>query len=193
MAGSGRDFLIAADAESSQSARCALNGRSSRRRAQRLDPLPPLASQRSGRSVRVFRSARLARPRRNNVAVVGDVVQEAVPQVGIGAVQIAVLTNGVRLDHQLGPGPPVEHLDGQGHRRTGRELHHADYQRRSPPADPLHAQTGSQTRAAEQDKRSVVAIEWPDVDARLHGTAELASALLQLARVDDFDAAPLSR
>ncbi len=42
-----------------------------------------------------------------------------------------------------------------------------------------------------QDKRSVVPIDLPDVDAWLHGTVEQAAALVQLAPVADFDAGPM--
>lgn len=42
----------------------------------------------------------------------------------------------------------------------------------------------------EQDKRSVVAIEFEDVDAWLHGTEEVAKALVRLSPVEFFEARP---
>ena len=41
-----------------------------------------------------------------------------------------------------------------------------------------------------QDKRSVVAIEFEDVDAWLHGTEEVARSLVRLSPVEIFDAGP---
>lgn len=45
----------------------------------------------------------------------------------------------------------------------------------------------------EQDKRSVVAIDLPDVDAWLHGTAEQGAMLVRLPPVEHFDAGPMPR
>lgn len=44
-----------------------------------------------------------------------------------------------------------------------------------------------------QDKRSVVPIEFEDVDAWLHGTPEHAQALVRLAPVEVFDAGSVGR
>lgn len=41
-----------------------------------------------------------------------------------------------------------------------------------------------------QDKRSVVPIEFEDVDVWLHGTVEQSKALVQLPPVDRIDARP---
>lgn len=43
-----------------------------------------------------------------------------------------------------------------------------------------------------QDKRSVVAIEFEDVDQWLHGTVDEARALVRLTPVEVFDAAPMA-
>jgi hypothetical protein len=42
----------------------------------------------------------------------------------------------------------------------------------------------------EQDKRSVVAIEFEDVDAWLHGTEEVARSLVRLSPIEIFEAGP---
>ena len=44
--------------------------------------------------------------------------------------------------------------------------------------------------ADKQDKRSVVPLELPDIDAWLHGTVEQAKQLLRLAPVEVFEMAP---
>ncbi len=45
----------------------------------------------------------------------------------------------------------------------------------------------------EQDKRSVVAVDLPDVDAWLHGTVAQATSLVRLTPMEDFDAGPMPR
>jgi hypothetical protein len=44
----------------------------------------------------------------------------------------------------------------------------------------------------QQDKRSVIPIEFGDVDLWLAGTVEEAKTLLRLAPVEEFDAGPVS-
>jgi hypothetical protein len=46
--------------------------------------------------------------------------------------------------------------------------------------------------ADKQDKRSVIPIEFGDVDLWLAGTVEEARALLRLAPVEAFDAGPVA-
>ena len=45
----------------------------------------------------------------------------------------------------------------------------------------------------QQDKRSVVPIEFQDVDQWLYGTHDEAKQLVRLAPVDSFDSGPLAR
>jgi hypothetical protein len=62
--------------------------------------------------------------------------------------------------------------------------------RRRPPPDGAHAQARPQSAPDQQDKRSVIPIDFADVDTWLHGSTEDIQSLIRVPPAEAFDAGP---